>query len=255
MTYSIDDPAHINLGHNELLAAIQEQADRFMVSVTLPDTAGLGDTGHVADHNLIVAALQDIADAPAGPAPATISGTTGSPATGTGLDGKALYTWTGNGSFTVSVAGSVRLLAVCGGAGGSGVTTDGGSGGAVSDVTVWLEPGTYAIVVGAGGAYPGGIGGESTVIRSGYFVLRAHHALSYNLGDGSRSPNSTGINSDITGSSEGFGGAGYNTNGSGYNSSFGGAPNSSAGPRANSGGGGGSANVINGAAGVVKLLI
>lgn len=30
------------------------------LSLTLPDTAGLGDAGHVGDHNLIVAALEDI---------------------------------------------------------------------------------------------------------------------------------------------------------------------------------------------------
>jgi hypothetical protein len=33
------------------------------LSLTLPDSAGLGDAGHITDHNLIVAALADIEDA------------------------------------------------------------------------------------------------------------------------------------------------------------------------------------------------
>jgi hypothetical protein len=105
---------------------------------------------------------------------AVLSGTTGSPATSS-ITGYALTTWTGNGSFTVGTAGLVTLLVVAGG-GGGGSSRAGGAGGYVSQI-VWLEPGTYDVVVGAGGvidvrggnssvgsilAFAGGSNGDAT---------------------------------------------------------------------------------------------
>ena len=146
MTYATGDPAHIEIGHNDLITTIQEMADSMAITVTLPDTAGLGDSGHVADHNLIVAAIQTIADEAT--ANATISATTGSPASSS-ITGYSLLKWTGNGSFTVSVAGLVTVL-VAGGGGGGNSSRAGGAGGYVSR-TLYLEPGTYTVTVGAGG--------------------------------------------------------------------------------------------------------
>jgi hypothetical protein len=251
VTYALGDPAHINLGHNELVAAIQEQADLMGITVTLPDTAGLGDTGHTDDHNLIVTALQTIADEAT--VFATISGTTGSPATGTGKDGRPMYTWTSNGSFTVSVAGLVRILCVSGGGGASSAPASGG-GGQVDDFTVYLEPGTYTVTVGAAGTWPSGLGGASKVISSGLLNLWSVNLYPFDKGDGGRSANLAGVYSDISGSSVGYGGAGQRTGPTGYDSAFGGEPGSGL-PRANSGGGGSPTGTAgSGAAGIVKLL-
>jgi hypothetical protein len=192
-----------------------------------------------------------------GSAGPTVSGTTGSPTTGTGKDGKTLYTWTGNGSFTLSTAGRVRLLCVGGGQGGSASIATAGYGGSFDDVEVDLPAGTYTVVVGAAGTYPSGAGGESSVYLSGGFYLLAKYVGGANLGNGGRSPDATGRYSDISGSSVGYAGAGYNsTNPGTYDVAYGGCPNSATVARANSGGGGSQAGSTGlGAAGRVELLV
>lgn len=163
MTYFLGDPAHINLGHNDLVALIEEQADRFMVTVTLPDTATLGEAGHVADHNLIVAALQTIADAPTGALPPVVSGTTGSPTITTPtVDGQTgtLYDFGANGTFTCSTAGRARLL--CIGAGSADSGPNYGNAGAVVAGWVDFPSGSTTITVGAIGT-AGSPGGNSKV--------------------------------------------------------------------------------------------
>lgn len=159
MTFADNDPAHINIGHNELVALIQEQADLMGITVTLPDSAGLGDTGHVDDHNLIVAALQTIADEATGAA--TVSGTTGSPAT-TSITGYTVYEWTANGSFTLA-AGFVEYL-VQGGGGSNGSGNYGGGGGNTRTGIAYLAAGTYTVTVGAGGATGSNSGGASEIV-------------------------------------------------------------------------------------------
>jgi hypothetical protein len=195
-----------------------------------------------------------------GSAAAVLSGTTGSPATGTGKGGKALYTWTGNGSFTVGTAGRVRLLVVSGGAGAAASIGAAGDGGTIDDVEVDLPAGTYDIVVGAGGSYPGGSGGATTVIRSvpdGFALGNTPRNFNNNYGNDGRSTDATGRYCDISGSSVGFAGAGYNTFNPGtYDAAYGGCPNSATVPRANSGGGGSFAGSVGaGAAGRVELLV
>lgn len=189
-----------------------------------------------------------------GSAPATVSGTTGSPTTGSGKDGKALYTWTGNGSFTVSVAGLVRILAVDGGGGAVSVPYAGG-GGYVNDFILWLEPGTYTVTIGAAGTWPEGLGGSTKVTGSGLLTLWQLGKYDYNKGDGGRSADYAGVYSDISGSSVGYGGAGYKSGHSGYDAAFGGEPSGGL-PRANSGGGGSPDGTVgSGAAGIVQLLV
>ena len=85
--------------------------------------------------------------------PAVVSGTTGSPASSS-ITGYALTTWTGNGSFTVSVAGLVRIL-VAGGGGGGNSARSGGTGG---DGVTSRITGT-SLEYGAGGDYPGPVAG------------------------------------------------------------------------------------------------
>lgn len=190
-----------------------------------------------------------------GSAAATISGTTGSPSTGTGKDGKALYTWTGAGSFTVSVAGLVRIVAVDGGS-GANATPVSGCGGQVTDLILWLEPGTYTVTIGAAGAWQGGNGGQTKVTAAGLLELWQKAANPSDKGDGGRSADLAGVYTDISGSSVGYGGGGQRTGPTGYNSAFGGEPSGGL-PRANSGGGGSPVGAATGAgaAGIVQLLV
>jgi hypothetical protein len=123
MTHAIGDPNHLGV-HNDLVESVRAEAQRFGVDVILPDEAYLGDSGHVDDHNMIVAALQAIADAPA-PGP----------------------------SFPTTI----DYLIIAGGGAGGGNTPDGsgvgggGAGGYLED-TFSPEAGTvYPITVGAGG--------------------------------------------------------------------------------------------------------
>lgn len=93
---------------------------------------------------------------------ASISATTGSPATGTFTDSDGFewqyYDFTGNGSITFDSAGYVDALVVGGGAGsnqstGSGRTARAGGGaGVVRRGPFYFEAGTYALTIGAGGA-------------------------------------------------------------------------------------------------------
>lgn len=217
MTFAIGDPAHINLGHNELLALIQEQADRFMVTVTLPDVAGLGDTGHVDDHNLIVAALQAIADAPAETAPPTVtegSSTNATFATLTNPDGDGKNyrkaTWTASGQLVLTEPGWVEVLVV--GAGGpyTNPYATGGTGGSVERGWRYLAAGTHTVTVGA--ATTG-----SSYTRSGFSALGAIKAMggvnAAGANDGAGDGAYGEITSTISGSSQKYaGGPAANTN-------------------------------------------
>lgn len=256
MTYVIGDPNHIPV-HNDLLAPIQEQADRFMVDVVLPPIRSVDDTGHTDDHNLIVVALQAIADAPpSGPVWATVASVTGSPTVGTGKDARALRTWTGNGTVTFATAGRVRVCAVGGGccAMNSGAYSSGG-GGEVEDYEFDVEAATYTITVGSGGLWASQTnGGNSSFVLANKLSVRAKGMTAFLLGDGGDATDATGIYTDISGSSVGYGGAGWD-DAVNYSAAFGGCPAPGAGDvRANSGGGGGQGGTGNGAAGIVMLL-
>jgi hypothetical protein len=85
-----------------------------------------------------------------GSAPATVTGTTGSPTTTT-PSGKTAYAFTGSGTFTTGTAGTIELLAI-GGGGGGGNEGGGGAGGYLR-TTITLEASTtYTVTIGAGGA-------------------------------------------------------------------------------------------------------
>ena len=191
-----------------------------------------------------------------GSAGATVSGTTGSPTTGTGKDGKALYTWTSNGSVTFSTAGVVRVVAVSGGASGSGSGANSGSGGEILDYSFIVEATTYTVTIGAGGVYVNGNGGASSFVLSNKLSVRPNAAATYNTGNANRNTNATGLLTDISGSSVGYGGAGWSsTNSATYDSIYGGAQQTTTLARANSGGGGNEVGSGNGAAGIVQLLV
>ena len=186
---------------------------------------------------------------------ATVSGTTGSPTTGTGKDGKALYTWTANGSVTFSVAGLVRVMAVSGGKGGSGSGANSGSGGEIQDYSFIVEATTYTVTIGAGGAYQGN-GGVSSFALTNKLSVRPDAGTTNNTGNANKNTNATGLLTDISNSSVGYGGAGYSTtNAATYDSAYGGAQQTTTLARANSGGGGNEVGAGTGAAGIVQLLV
>lgn len=93
---------------------------------------------------------------------ATISGTTGTPGTGTFTDSNSFtwsyYDYTGNGSITIETAGYADVLVVGGGGAGARQGTSssqalcGGGGADVRFGLQYLPAGTHAITVGAGGS-------------------------------------------------------------------------------------------------------
>jgi hypothetical protein len=90
---------------------------------------------------------------------AGVSGVTGTVATTT--DGDAtIYTFTGNGTITVDVAGIADVLLVAGGGAGGGAANNntgggGGGGGGVLSGTVFIPAGGHSVTVGAGGVAGG----------------------------------------------------------------------------------------------------
>ena len=89
------------------------------------------------------------------PGAAVVSGTTGSPTLGTVSSGGTtynVYSFTGDGSITISKGGFAEVLLVGGGgAGGSGQGGGGGAGGHLALASTFLPVGTATVVVGAGG--------------------------------------------------------------------------------------------------------
>ena len=191
---------------------------------------------------------------------AVVGSTTGSPATGTGKDSQPLTTWTANGTVTFSTAGWIRVVCAGGGRGGSGGTSLAGGGGQVVDCMIYVAAATYNIVVGAAGLYASSSGGVSSLIRSGEIVRAVGSdgfapATNWNVGLAGYSTNSTGLLTDISGASVGYGGAGWSTvNTADYDSAYGGAMQSVTLARANSGGGGNEVGTGHGAAGIVQIL-
>ena len=69
-------------------------------------------------------------------------------------DTEVVHKFTSSGTFTLHVDSTVRILVVGGGGGGGGDCSAGGGGGGVIETNdVELAAGTYAVTVGAGGAF------------------------------------------------------------------------------------------------------
>ena len=107
--------------------------------------------------------------------PAVVSATTGSPTETTITDGGDtfdIYSFTGDGSITISEAGFAELLVVGGGGGtggGGSWNAGGGAGGYLPITSQYLPVGTATVTVGAGGAAGANGGGSrlSTSIANG----------------------------------------------------------------------------------------
>lgn len=150
MTYAIGDPDHIEVHESIRLLFMAAGLDPDLI----PGTATIGATGHVDDHNRIADALAWIDEnGVLGPDWATLTSTTGSPASGTFTYSGATYTyrdWTANGGITFATAGRVTALIV-GGGGGSGSRGGGGGGGYVATELDVLAGVAYPVTIGAGG--------------------------------------------------------------------------------------------------------
>lgn len=164
--FAIDDPSHIARGHNDLVTALTAVASAADTAVTLPtDDIGLGDSGHVTDHNLFETAL-DTLDA----VPIFSNGTGGTTVEYTVSGHKyRLHKFESAGSFDFTVTrGPAPFRLVYVGAGGGGGASDGtyngggGDGGYGGEVTgITLAAGVYPIVVGTGST---GDGAASTAL-------------------------------------------------------------------------------------------
>lgn len=211
MTYQPGDPDHLGV-HNALASDVATLAARSGVDVTLPDEARLGDPGHVSDHNLLAAALAKIA-AEGGPAWAVVEG--GTVTTVDNGDGTtdAVHTFTADGTLTVTSPGYARVLCVSGGGGtfpnsGTGVVSQiiFGNGGSVLDLaSVFLPAGAHAVRVGAGGpATWDSQAGRSSI---GNLIVAREPGIGGigAAGAGGVSSSTSGVASDITGVSVGYG--------------------------------------------------
>lgn len=59
MAYEVGDPGHLSV-HGALVTRLTSLGIVWEVALTLPDAPALGDTGHVPDHDLIVAAIREL---------------------------------------------------------------------------------------------------------------------------------------------------------------------------------------------------
>lgn len=160
---------------------------------------------------------------------ASVSSTTGSPATGAN-GSKTYYRWTGSGSVTIGTAGICEILVIGGGGGGS--HGGGGAGGYLTTATAYLPAGTHTVTVGAGGA--GAAGGSDA--GSG-FTSR----LESYFAEGGGGHVSGGANRAGTKGASGSGGRGSGVGGTGVTGL--GNTGGTGGTDPTSGGGGGSSAV------------
>jgi hypothetical protein len=182
----------------------------------------------------------------------TIGGITATGGTITQVNGYRLHTFTSSGTFTlINTGGYVDILIVGGGGAGGGVSNGGGggAGGIKFAQNFPLTPGTYTIVVGAGGAangsanLPGASGSNSSF------------SLPTNTGHGGGGGGEYGVAATAGGSGGGAGAyAGSQSGGTanqGTNSTFTGygnnGGNSSGTSASRAGGGGGGAGGAGGA--------
>ena len=177
MTYQPGDPNHIGV-HNTLAADVAALAAKVPISVTLPPNKTLGDSGHVNDHNLIVDAIQQIADAGGATdwADFSIPGVTPVEHISNGIDGiqGAKYkTWRIDSSVNAQcIKPGIAELYLVGGGGGGGCTggqypTGGGGAGGIyinqgEEFATDNDGGVYVIVIGSG-AGGGGVGGDTSI--------------------------------------------------------------------------------------------
>lgn len=129
------------------------------MALNFPDSPSNGDyyNGFVYDSTSDTWRVRGSVENPAG-----ISGTTGSPTETT--DGSAtIYTFTGDGSITVGVAGVIHIFGIGGGGGskGYGRPSGGGAGVVFEKSDYYVTAGTYTITVGAGGTGSGNAAGHA----------------------------------------------------------------------------------------------
>lgn len=204
---------------------------------------------------------------------ASVSGTTGSPTTGSYTSGGTTYDywrWTATGSVTFNHAGTalVEVLLVAGGGGGDN-TFDGGGGGDAKQVFLPVTATSYTITIGAGGAgangaaaSPGSASSFGSLLRVGGGLGARNSAVNGGqpvgaMGGAAGSNNSGG---GATGAASGVTpGAGLTTTISDGSTSVeygkGGASGSTSNGTANRGEGGGGGQITSGGSGYCVMRI
>lgn len=183
-----------------------------------------------------------------------VTGTTGSPSTGTyssgGINYK-YYSFTGSGSITVSKGGLIDLLLVGGGGAGGSSTANlcggGGAGGHLSVTDYFINTGTHTVTVG-GGASVGTIKGSDSRFVSLYAIGGGSNLATNdpgrNGGSGGGGNNNSGGGAGIVG--QGNSGGNNQLNGSGAGGGGAGAQGGAATLSTGGNGGAGTANSITG---------
>lgn len=127
---------------------------------------------------------------------------------------------------TLSTTNNIKILVVGGGGGGgANMGGGGGGGGVVYNASYAVKPGSYPVVVGAGGAgAPAATGAHNTIPGSNGGNSIFDSIIAFGGGRGGLSPNTTigpGISNGVSGGSGG-GASGYNNNGAAVGSVTGG---------------------------------
>ena len=155
-----------------------------------------------------------------------------------------VHVFTTSGTFTADSAGSVDVfLAAGGGGGGADNGAGGGAGGLVRAINASLNPGSYSIVIGAGGL--GAIGDGNRAGNSGSNSTAFGYTAIGGGRAGSQSINGLSGGSGGGGSWDSTGGSG--TSGQGYAGGTGGTQYGQQGPGSGGGGAGGAGISASGA--------
>lgn len=148
-----------------------------------------------------------------------VTGTTGSPTTGTYTSGGInykFYSFTGTGSITLNKSGLIDVLAIAGGGGGGGNGRGGGgAGGYLSADNYYIASGTYTITVGAGGA--NNLQGNASSVASLFAIMGGpgFETLIGGSGGGGNSGNASYVGKGVTGQGKDGGGSSSTSNSGG----------------------------------------
>jgi hypothetical protein len=218
------EPDHIG-AHNALLSAIEDVAtaggidlvgNLSAVGLTLPDTAHLGDPGHVSDHDVLTAAVGLLRASDA------YNAATGGTVTDK-WDGSKMWRihkFTANGNFTVTkdVGRDFRVMVVGGGDSGASwhhawgwTPPAGANGAAILNDHRKIALGTYPVVVGAATPGPAPYAGCNPGSTSTFIGISARAG--------------SGVTTDIDGTMKPWPGNGFGIAGTSYITSVDGDPN------------------------------
>ena len=238
--FTAGDPYHI-AEHGKMLTDLVTLASTAGQSYSppLPAAPTLGDTGHIADHLAIRAAIDQAANWPAwnnascGQDEYTVNNYNG-----TGEKWRVIE-FLFSGTLTVNRAVQPFRVLVVGGGGASKYSTNsaqggGGAGGILTDEALSLTPGAHTVTIGAGGTDLQN--GENTT-AFGLTAIGGGHGAFREAGGAQIGPGSGGSGGGESRNNPGAGGAG--TAGQGFQGGSGNSANPGGGGAGGAGGAGG----------------